>query len=114
VVGRMRLCCGCDPLASLAPSLRIQVTAGRPVERALEHLMRGVLLQYVPAGVLLLVRWRIADLGAAESISAAGIKLDDNGPGRLGADSALGRTVVAGRAGNRLDEVGLEIGFRLP
>jgi phage tail-like protein len=112
VLGRSLLCTDADPLKVIVPMLRISLTASREIQQALEKLLRRVLLQYIPAGVKLSIRWNVAGLEFDE-IEENGIVLDANGPGMIGRNSSLGRTVVGGRGGNKLGEAGLGIGFRL-
>jgi hypothetical protein len=109
VIGHARLCPGTDPLDVLAPTVRIEVAVGRDAGRTLEPLLQRVLLQYIPAGMKTDVRW--LDPTATGDLDE-GLVLDANGPGLLGRDSAIGRTVIGGRRG-RLDHCGLSLGFTL-
>ena len=113
-LGRVRLRCSpsdCDPLRVLAPGLRIRLTAPREVRLKVEPLVAAIVLQFIPAGLGLSIHWRTRP--AALAPQGDGEILDDNGPGILGSDSALARTVLAGRGANRISETGLDLGFRL-
>jgi phage tail-like protein len=115
VLGRARLRCGandCDPLRELVPTVRLELGAGAAQRRALEPVLDGLLAQYLPAGVHSVVRWSVVH-GSATLDVGEGMVLDANGPARLGEDSLLGRTVLAGRSFGVIDEDGLDIGFRL-
>ena len=61
--------------------------------------------------------WNKGTMGQLKAIAEApaddGELLDANGPGRLGADSEIGRVVLSGRGARRVDGAGLDIGFRL-
>ena len=114
VVGRARLSCApgeCDPLASLVPALRIVNMASQSARLELQPLLARVLAQYVPAGIRLSIRWQLVPETAASAEDA--LVLEGDGPGALGADSHLGRTVLAGRGAGRIDEAGFDIGVRL-
>ena len=113
VLGRARLCGDGDPLAPIVPTLRIRVWAAAGAA-GLGALARRVLLQYVPAGVRVILRWRDASLSPADRIGEDGLALDADGPGRVGQTSAIGRTILGGTRVTELNERGLEIGFRLP
>ena len=93
--------------------LNILLTAQRTIRIATEPLLAGILAQYVPAGIKLSVRWRVVSAVIATMSDADGEVLDANGPGALGEDSFIGRTVLGGRASGRIDEAGLDLGFRL-
>jgi phage tail-like protein len=115
VLGRARLrysANDCDPLRELVPTVRIELAADAAQRRALGPVLESLLAQYLPAGVHSVVSWRLVarptTLDACECMV-----LDANGPARLGEDSLLGRTVLAGRSFGRIDESGLDIGFRL-
>jgi phage tail-like protein len=110
VLGRARLCSTSDPLAVLAPTLRIEIVAPREARRPIDALLDRVLAQYIPAGVATRVRWVVASDGTSADDDA--IVIDATGPGRVGRDSEIGRTILVGRKG-RLDEAGFGIGFRL-
>ncbi|WP_395018479.1 phage tail protein [Dongia sp.] len=113
-LGRVRLSCSpsdCDPLRVLAPGLRIVLTAPRDVRLKVEPLVGAILRQFIPAGLGLSIGWRTRP--AALAPQGDGEILDGNGPGILGSDSALARTVLAGRGANRISETGLDLGFRL-
>lgn len=107
-LGRARLCCPPDPLAAIAPELRITVTASDDTRLKMESFIRRLLLQYVPAGVALSIRWRSP--GSDPTIGEDGLVLDDNLPRALGNQSRLGNTLVGGKNRGRLDDVGLTLG----
>jgi phage tail-like protein len=117
VLGRARLRCAPgddDPLREIVPTIRITATVDPGTQRALQTLFARVLAQYIPAGIRLRVRWHAVEpfAGAADA-QDDGVVLDGNGPGVLGKDSQLGRTVLAGRRTDRLDDAGLGMGVRL-
>jgi phage tail-like protein len=98
-----------DSFDTIVPTLRVGITAPREIRQAIEPLLEAILAQYVPAGVRVRIRWngasRIPDLTDTNPLV-----LDAEGPGRLGGDSTLGRTVLEGRRG-RLDDAGLGVGL---
>jgi len=113
VLGRARLGCAAtppDPLADLGPALRIEITTTAEARAALQPLLGDILADYVPAGMRIAIRWRVrpaALLGDADEWV-----LDGEGPGRLGDDSLLGRTVLAGRPGG-IGDAGAAMGLQL-
>jgi hypothetical protein len=83
------------------------------VYRTVGPLLPALLSQYIPAGVALRIRWRIAELVGTEVIGSSGMVLGGRGPAVLGRASALGAGVLGGRHEARVRDDGLEIGFRL-
>jgi phage tail-like protein len=112
VLGRTCLGLPCDPLACVVPTVHVELTADRAIHRALEPLLARILSQYVPAGITIKASWRVQSPLLAQAPDGADI-LDDLGPGVLGTDSEIGRTVLAGRAPAILDDTGVDGGFRL-
>jgi phage tail-like protein len=115
-LGQARLSCqatDADPLAPLIPELRILLTTDRTTQRALADLLPRLLEPYLPAGVRLVLRWRLVSPRLPAAGDGDTLVLDGNGPAALGDDSRLGRTVLAGRDANRIDDGGPQIGFRL-
>jgi phage tail-like protein len=113
VIGRTRLACegeDANPLGNIVPTIGISVTATRRAIAELQPLLMRVLERYVPAGVKVSIRWSAVAPGGGDD----GDLLDANGPGRVGRDASLGRTVLAGRSRGRIDDGGLGVGFRLP
>jgi phage tail-like protein len=113
VVGVARLPCEGSrpsPLDDIVPTLALRVTATRQTHEQLHAVLERILVQYIPAGIRLRVRWHIAAPGPADG---DGLILDGNGPGTVGETSRIGRTVVAGRDSGRIDETGLEMALRL-
>jgi phage tail-like protein len=112
VLGRACLGVSADPMRTLVPTLRIEIDAARSVHRELGPLLERILSQYVPAGIKVVVAWRVMSEALAALDPADGEVLDANGPGRIGQDSELGRVVLGGRGGT-LDGAGLDVGFPL-
>jgi phage tail-like protein len=112
VVGRARLCQATDPFDVIAPAVHIEIRASAETKRSIEGLLRRILAQYLPAGVATKIRWPSAPDFASAMSDGDHVVLDGEGLGRLGRDSDLGRTVLAGRRG-RLNDVGLGVDFRL-
>jgi phage tail-like protein len=102
----------CDPLRTIVPTLRIGIAAPRGASSGLSALVERVVMQYVPAGIRVAIRWTtIAPWLAPEADDIE--VLDANSPGRLGDDSEIGRIVLSGRGAHRVDGAGLDLGFRL-
>jgi hypothetical protein len=92
--------------------LRIGIAAPRGASSGLSALVERVVMQYVPAGIRVAIRWTtIAPWLAPEADDIE--VLDANSPGRLGDDSEIGRIVLSGRGAHRVDGAGLDLGFRL-
>jgi len=114
VLGRARLACPttrCDPLAGFGPEVRIEVTTTAAVKAALDPLLMDILADYVPADLKITIHWRVrpAELfGDTDELL-----LDGDGPGRIGADSVLGRTVLVGRPGG-IGNFGMAMDLQLP
>lgn len=115
-LGTARLACrpsDCNPLNDIVPTLQMLLTTTRATRAAVEPLLASILGQYLPVGLKVSVRWRVIP----EFLFAAGGTEDDvldaNGPGVLGDDSIVGRTVLVGRSEGRIDDAGLSMGFRL-
>jgi phage tail-like protein len=113
VLGRARLGASADPLALLTPVLRIEIAAQRDVRERIEPLLDRLLDQYIPAGVRAHVTWRTTASRLSSIDPDGGEVLDALGPGRLGDDAEIGRVVLTGRRGRRLDGFGQGVGFRL-
>lgn len=115
VVGRARLACApsdCDPMSSLVPTVRVEITVAEESRKALQPILGAIVTAYVPAGVRVVLRWRAAQpLDGAIEIDR--YVLQGTGSGALGHDAGLGRVVLAGRPGTRLDEAGIGLGFPL-
>lgn len=100
VLGRARLPCtgtqaeALNPLASIVPHLRIDLTTDRTTQRTLAPLLEGLLRQFLPAGVEYSVRWHVGPVlaGAADGT----LVLDDDGPAVLSSDRRLGRSTLGG------------------
>ena len=112
VLGRTCLGVPCDPLACVAPTVHVELTVDRARHRVLEPLLSQILAQYVPAGITVKTSWRVQSPLLANASDDEDI-LDDLGPGVLGTDSEVGRTLLAGRISASLDDTGLDSGFRL-
>jgi phage tail-like protein len=108
VMGRARLSRGmrseCDPLRALVPTVRIRLGVDRARRVMIEPALASVLAQYLPIGVAPSIYWDTR-IGAVDA-------LDADGPGAIGTDSIIGRTVLTGRT-TSIRESGLDIGFRL-
>jgi phage tail-like protein len=112
-LGRARLDCAttrCDPMETIFPTLRIELATTAEIKQAVAPLLDTILADYVPAGLRTEIRWRV--LPAALLSEADELVLDGNGPGTIGGDSMLGRTVLAGRAAG-VGSLGVGMGFRL-
>ena len=112
VLGRACLGVSADPMRILVPTLRIDIEGARSIHRAVGPLLERILSQYVPAGIKVVVAWRVMSEALAALDPDDGEVLDANGPGRIGQDSELGRVVLGGRGGT-LDGAGLDVGFPL-
>lgn len=113
ILGRTRLLCGDapNPLDALVPTLHVVIRAGPAVLQGLAPLLPAIIAQVVPALVRLRISWRLP--GGADFLSADGDPLDDDGPGALGRNAQIGRTVVAGRSADSFNSLGREAGFTL-
>jgi phage tail-like protein len=113
VIGRVCLGASCDPLQCITPAVVIQIEASPSARRALGSLLQRIVANYVPAGLKVVVRWGTVS-GAVAATGPEDIEvLDGEGPGRLGADSEVGRVVLGGGRGPTLDRYGLDVGFPL-
>jgi len=110
VLGRARLCGDGNALASVIPTLRIRITAPQKLRSLFEDLLRRVLLQYVPAGMTLAIRWIATETASPDVIGDQGFLLDDFHPGTLGEDSAIGHSRIGGRDRGRIGEAGFDMG----
>jgi phage tail-like protein len=110
VLGRARLCGDSNPLAAIIPTLRIHIIAPQKMQKALEDLLRRVLLQYIPAGITLVIRWAAAEMVAQDTIGENGIVLDDFHVGTLGEESAIGHSRIGGHDRGRIGEAGFDMG----
>jgi phage tail-like protein len=113
VLGRACLGVPCDPLRCVVPTVRIELTASRAVHAALAPVLEHIVAQYVPAAMKVTAAWRLTSAFLASIDRDEGDVLDGVGPGALGSDSEIGRTVLGGRGVGRLDDLGLDLGFRL-
>jgi phage tail-like protein len=110
VLGRARLCGDSNPLATIIPTVRIRITAPQKMHKALEDLLRRVLLQYIPAGISLVIRWVAAEMAPQDVITESGIVLDDFRLGTLGEDSAAGHSRIGGHDRGVIGEAGFDMG----
>lgn len=115
VLGKARLGCAgaaIDPLAVFAPEVRLELTTTSQTRAAIAPILADLLADYAPAGVRITVRWReatAAELGDDDD----GLVLGGEGPGRLGGDSFIGRTVLSGRPGGLGDHgIGMDLRLR--
>jgi phage tail-like protein len=114
VLGRARLRCveqDIDPLRAIVPTVTIRIAAAGAAGAQLKALLPGILAQYLPAGIVLRLRWQTAPF--ADAIDADGLRLDADGPGRLGDTSSIGRTILSGRTGRTITESGVDADLRL-
>ncbi len=110
VVGRACLGGNADPLASIAPTVRIRIAASQDTQAALEDLIPRVVDQYVPAGMNVVIRWRDASIMPADVISGDGMLLDGPRTGTLGRDTAIGQSRIGGRDRGSLGDIGFGMG----
>ncbi|HMN44654.1 MAG TPA: phage tail protein [Povalibacter sp.] len=82
-----------DPLRTIVPTVRIDITASREVRAKLQPLLGNLLRQYLPAGVDTVLRWHTGAVSAADEWA---LVLDDPAPARLGADQRLGYARLGG------------------
>lgn len=113
ILGRTCLGVPCDPLRTIVPTLRIEIDVTRAVHGEIAPLLGRVLRQYVPAGIKVVVAWKVMSALYAAIDAEDGDVLDGSGPGRLGEDSELGRVVLSGRGRGTVGETGLDVGFPL-
>lgn len=116
ILGSAKLSCSADdgdPLRAIVPALIIEVSADRATQQTLRQVLPSILEQYIPAGLAVTLRWRTKPAALSAVDACEGYVLDARGPGALGEDSLLGRVTVAGRGASRIDDVGVNIGFRL-
>jgi phage tail-like protein len=114
VLGRSRIACGRDdinPLHAIVPTVTIRIAARRATIAALKPVVPGILAQYIPAGLVMRLRWQSAPFG--DALDDDGIELDATGTGRLGDTSSIGRTILGGRLARRLTDPGVDIDLRL-
>jgi phage tail-like protein len=110
VLGRARLCGDTGPLAAIVPTVRIRITAPQSMHRAFQELLRRILLQYVPAGMTIPVRWIAAEVASGDVIGENGFVLDEEPTGTLGQNSAIGHSRIGGRDRGRIGETGYSMG----
>ncbi|MCV9961726.1 phage tail protein [Pararhizobium sp. BT-229] len=112
VLGRAKLgCARGQPVDILVPTLLIAISSVARIRRINAPYLDSILAQYVPAGVRHRVRWEtVLERGLDEQ--ADGLILEAQGPGTLGTDTRLGRTVLAGRTRLQIG-TGVEMGFTL-
>jgi phage tail-like protein len=110
VVGRACLGTIADPLAAVVPTLRIRIAASRDVQKALEELVPRVLVQYAPAGMNIVIRWRDSSLMAPEVIGEDGITLEGSHYATLGRDGSIGQSRIGGRDRGKLGDIGFGMG----
>jgi phage tail-like protein len=113
ILGRACLGVPGDPLRTIVPTIRIEIDVTRAVHREIAPLLGRVLRQYVPAGLKVVVAWKVVSALYAALDADDGDVLDGSGPGRLGEDSEIGRVVLGGRSGGTVDGAGLDVGFPL-
>jgi hypothetical protein len=77
----------------------------------MKPVLRGILAQYIPAGIVLRLHWQTSPF--ADALDAEGMRLDANGTGRLGDTSSIGRTVLGGRTTRRIADSGVDTDLRL-
>jgi phage tail-like protein len=110
VLGRARLCGDSNPLTAIVPTVRIRITAPQKMQKDLAELLQRVVLQYIPAGVTLVIRWIAAAMVPQDVIGESGMVLDDFHSGVLGEDSAVGHSRIGGRDRGRIGEAGFDMG----
>lgn len=110
VLGSARLCGDGNPLAAIIPTLQIHIIAPQKLRQVFEDLLRRVVLQYIPAGIALLIRWSASETASPDVIGENGILLDDLHLGTLGEDSAIGHSRIGGRERGRIGETGFAMG----
>lgn len=82
---------------AMRPTLIIEIAAPH-LRRTLEAILAEMLPQFVPAGLKVRIKWQArGDLEIGE-----GHVLEGRHPGRLGRDSLIGQTIVAGRTSHLL------------
>ena len=99
VLGRTRLCARDaenHPLASIVPTLRIEVSVDRRTRTSIEPMLARLLAQYVPAGLRLTLRWLSPGGGLRDEGSTDVMVLGGYGPATLGRDSEIGRVRLGG------------------
>jgi len=114
ILGRARIRCSkddVDPLRAIVPTVTIRIVANGATTKVLKPVLPGILAQYIPAGIVLRLRWQTSPF--ADALDAEGMRLDANGTGRLGDTSSIGRTVLGGRMTRRLVESGVDTDLRL-
>lgn len=115
VLGRARLSsdpADCSVVAHLIATVCIDIAATPEQKRLLSPLLPSLLAQYLPGDVRSVVRVRavspqLAALGRVDEL------LDGKGVGALDETSVLGRTALAGRRNNTIDDGELDQGYRL-
>ena len=96
--------------AASGPTVRIRITAPQSMHRAFQELLRRILLQYVPAGMTIPVRWIAAEVASGDVIGENGFVLDEEPTGTLGQNSAIGHSRIGGRDRGRIGETGYSMG----
>jgi phage tail-like protein len=84
-----------DPLRTIVPTVRIDITAPREVRKRLQPVLDNLLRQYLPAGVDTILRWHTGLVSTGDDWA---LVLDEPAPARLGADQRLGHTQLGGDA----------------
>jgi phage tail-like protein len=110
VIGHACLGAVADPLAAIVPTLRIRIFAAQSTQNKLEDLLGRILLQYIPAGLNLSIRWRDIALVAQDILSEDGFTLDGPHVGSLGADATIGQSRIGGRDRGKLGDTGFGMG----
>jgi phage tail-like protein len=116
VLGRTRLCARASdahPLASIAPTLRIEMSADRSLRTRTQPVLARLLAQYVPAGLRVALRWLSPGGELRDEGNTDVIVLGGHGPATLGGDTEIGRAVLGGRAGGLSGDQGFGMEHRL-
>ena len=82
-----------DPLRTIVPTVRIDITAARDTRERLQPLLPNLLRQFLSAGVDTVLRWHT---GAVSSTDEWALVLDDPATARLGVDQRLGQARLGG------------------
>jgi phage tail-like protein len=110
VLGKAKLCPDEGPLANIAPCVVLKLAADTAVRKKIAAILESLIVQYIPAGVNVRIRWRGAGEQMAQVLDTPDWILDEDSPLVLGQGRKLGQALVGGRRRNRMSNGGFVFG----